>query len=419
MHLKDTMKIKASVPLFMPKPLNEQLTDIAKYFKNELKADIVVPVADRDTDEGPPTASTSDLILTLFSLVENVSLTNRLAQENMVESLLNGILACVLFIEVPEETREKLATMLANKLADISGENGNKFAVVRLRVLSTLFYGLPESSDLRFTPYCRMLELASGCSLLHRVVTDPIKVKEWMKSWKLDDSRVRAVWRILHAALLKAEENTKASRVMVELLKTFTLETAGEAKEEAFQCVRDAIADPYAVSLDHLTHLKPVQGLRGQPIFDLLNVFVAGNVSEYMHFRTKNPDALQKIGLSHDDNLRKIRLLTFLNMSRGQQEIVYAEIAKQLHLDAGETEADKVRKVEEVENFIIEALKTRLISGKMDAAHQRFRVTTCMEPSFSKVKWVELRDGLSVWQQQVRHMKRMLASVTNPDGNLA
>ena len=61
------------------------------------------------------------------------------------------------------------------------------------------------------------------------------------------------------------------------------------------------------------------------------------------------------------------------------------------------------------------ALKTRLISGKIDAAQRRFRVTTCIEPSFSKAKWLELRDGLTQWQAQVRHMKRMVASVTNPD----
>lgn len=61
------------------------------------------------------------------------------------------------------------------------------------------------------------------------------------------------------------------------------------------------------------------------------------------------------------------------------------------------------------------ALKTRLISGKIDAAQRRFRVTTCIEPSFNKAKWLELRQGLGNWQSQVRHMKRMLASVTNPD----
>ncbi|GAV08464.1 hypothetical protein RvY_18147 [Ramazzottius varieornatus] len=389
------MKVKSNVPVFPSKSLNQQLIELAEYFKNELKGDIGVP----DEDDQ------SEMILTIFSLVESSHLALKAPQESQCESLLNGILTCVLCFELPEETREKLIHNFANKLADTSeADGGLKYAGARLKVLSTLFYGMNEDSAVRFTPYCRLVELATASSYLHRVPTDPSKVREWIKAWKLDNSNIRILWRVLHASLMKSGDNTKASRVMVELLKTFSLETANEAKEEAVRCVRDAIADPYAVSLDHLLHLKPVQHLRGQALYQLLEIFVSGNVADYMRFYSQHRDAVDRTDLLHEANLRKIRLLTFLKMCRGHQVITHDEIEKELMLPPAE-----------VEDFLIDALKTRLISGKIDAAQRRFRVTTCVEPSFSKAKWIELRDGLSQWQSQVRHMKRMLATVTNPD----
>lgn len=139
-----------------------QLRDIAAYFKDELKGDIVVPEIDEDQNQ-------SDMILTIFSLVESCHLTNKITQgtknklklnfhqemriwmltitEAVTESVLNGILTCVLCFEVPEETREKLVHNFANKLADLSTlssavnggtpavpDVGNKYVAVRLRV---------------------------------------------------------------------------------------------------------------------------------------------------------------------------------------------------------------------------------------------------------------------------------------------
>ena len=55
--------------------------------------------------------------------------------ESLCESLLNGILTCVLCFELPEETREKLIHNFANKLADTAeADGGLKYAGARLKV---------------------------------------------------------------------------------------------------------------------------------------------------------------------------------------------------------------------------------------------------------------------------------------------
>ena len=143
-----------------------------------------------------------------------------------------------------------------------------------------------------------------------------MQIKEWITSWKLDDTRVRILWRILHASLIKTGEMCAEFKQGMSFFIVFhsklisstglrrrkwwwncwrpsrrTLPVKPRRKPSSTlsvhfsylvhgyfsfstifcwnRCVRDAIGDPYAVSLDHLLHLKPVQHLKGQPIFQV------------------------------------------------------------------------------------------------------------------------------------------------------
>lgn len=52
-----------------------------------------------------------------------------------------------------------------------------------------------------------------------------------------------------------------ASKVMVELLSTYTTENASQAREEAQRCIVASLADPNTFLLDHLLTLQPVKGI--------------------------------------------------------------------------------------------------------------------------------------------------------------
>ena len=70
--------------------------------------------------------------------------------------------------------------------------------------------------------------------------------------------------------LLLNGRSDDASRVMIELLGTYTTENASQAKEEAQRCIVASLADPNTFLMDHLLNLKPVKALEGQPIHQLL-----------------------------------------------------------------------------------------------------------------------------------------------------
>jgi len=89
-----------------------------------------------------------------------------------------------------------------------------------------------------------------------------------------------------------------ASKVMVELLGTYTAENASQAREDAQRCILAALADPNTFLLDPLLALKPVRFLEGELIHDLLSVFVAEKLPSYLHFYQHHKEFVHSLGKS-------------------------------------------------------------------------------------------------------------------------
>lgn len=88
----------------------------------------------------------------------------------------------------------------------------------------------------------------------------------------------------------------QAALVMIELLGTYTDENASQAKADAIRCINSALSDPNTFLLDPLLALKPVGSLKGELIFELLNIFVSENLTAYLEFYKKNKDFVTKQG---------------------------------------------------------------------------------------------------------------------------
>ena len=60
-----------------------------------------------------------------------------------------------------------------------------------------------------------------------------------------------------------------ASKVMIELLGSYTESTASQARDDAQRCIISAIAAPNTYLMDHLLTLKPVKQLEGEKIYEV------------------------------------------------------------------------------------------------------------------------------------------------------
>ena len=140
---------------------------------------------------------------------------------------------------------------------------------------------------------------------------------------------------------------------------TYTTENASQAREETHRCIVASLADPNTFLLDHLLQLKPVKFLEGELIHDLLKIFVSEKLEAYQKFYENHREFVNGLGLKHEDNLNKMKLLTFMQLAETRSEIKFGEI--QHHMQINESE---------VEEFLINVLKTKLVRAKIDQSNQ-------------------------------------------------
>lgn len=83
---------------------------------------------------------------------------------------------------------------------------------------------------------------------------------------------------------------------MIELLSTYTDENASLAKKDARNCIVTALADPNMFLLDPLLSLKPISFLKGDLVYELLNIFIKEKYSKYVSFYQANKDFVSGLG---------------------------------------------------------------------------------------------------------------------------
>merc|ERR1712015_411758 len=174
---------------------------------------------------------------------------------------------------------------------------------------------------------------------------------------------------------------------MVELLKTYTEDTASSAREDAHKCITSALADPTTYLLDHLLSLKPVKFLEGEPIHDLLTIFVTDTLEVYLNFYESHKDFIKSIGLDHERNIQKMRILSLISLATQNSELAFSQIAQQLHIP----ETD-------VEEYVIQGVKTKLLAGRMDQTNRKLFITSATHRTFSRTQWQQVRSVLASWR---------------------
>ena len=250
-----------------------------------------------------------------------------------------------------------------------------------------------------------MLKMTSLTGQVFAVYEDVNKLKQWFPARVVGTEKLQHVLRAVHEALLAQRLTQEASHVMIELLSTYTEENAGLARDDAHKCIVASLQDQNSFLMDHLLALKPVKFLEGEPIHDLLTIFVADKLTSYIKFYNARREFVESLGLSHEQNLQKMRLLTFMQMAETRGEISFDQIQADLQLNADQVEA-----------FVIDVLRTRLVKAKVDQVQRRVLVSATMHRTFGRPQWQTLRDTLNKWAinlAQVQHTVTAALHATN------
>ncbi|XP_057366342.1 eukaryotic translation initiation factor 3 subunit M-like [Daphnia carinata] len=374
-----------SLPAFIDLTVEEQATELCSYFK-------ALGASNVDDDQN------SDL----SNIVAVADLCFKEGNEGEAEGILNSIVSMVILL--PNEKAEPIITTFCQKLAK---PPSNKLGLICLRVLSVLFHGLDPVSSTRYTVYHTLVKVAGQVEQIKSVFTDLDKMRAQLGPCKPNNEQMQKLLRILHEALLNSRESELASKVMVELLSTYTTENASQAREEAQRCIVASLADPNTFLLDHLLTLQPVKVLEGALLHDLLTVFVTEKLSAYLKFYEEKKDFVEGLGLKHEQNLRKMRILTFMQLAENSVELPFETLEKQLQL----TE-------DQVEEFVLQVLKTKLVRARMDQLNKKVLVSSTMHRTFGKQHWQQLRELLTTWRTQLRQVKDSMLTIVNEQAEL-
>ncbi|XP_014355742.2 eukaryotic translation initiation factor 3 subunit M [Papilio machaon] len=367
--------------IFMDISLEDQAQELRKYFKS-LGAEI--------SEEKSPKGIEDDL----HKIVGVCDVCLKETNENEIEAILNSIVS--IMVSIPLERGENLIVAFSQRLGKSPGP---KVGLIALQSLWRLYNNLEANSPLRYHVYYHVIELAARVGAVKDVFSGVEHLKKEFSSCPPSNEQMQKLYRLLHQ-VLKDHNSELASKVMIELLGTYTDENASYAREDAIKCIVTALADPNTFLLDPLLSLKPVRFLEGELIYDLLTIFVSEKLSSYLTFYQNHKEFVQSQGLNHEQNVKKMRILSFMQMAESNPEITFDEMITELQIDEKNVEA-----------FIIEVLKTKLVRARMDQAARTVRVTSTMHRTFGPAQWQQLRSVLLAWRANVHQAHESMKSV--------
>ena len=329
-----------------------------------------------------PPAPTDTYVTDLSQIISVCDIIFKVDKEQEVEMVLNSIVSVLLLVD---STQSEASALIASFCEQLAKAPTQRLAAISFRVLQNLFNGLSANVQLRYRVYLTLVRLCTHSGHIRLIYSNLPQIKKWFPVESIGADKIQSLIRMLHQILMDAKQPEMASKVMVELLTTYTEDNASQAREDAHKCIVSAIADPHTFLMDYLLTLKPVKFLEGESIHELLTIFVTENLAAYMDFYKQNANLItDTLGLSHEANMQKMRLLTFMQMAETKKEIPYTDIQKELQLAP-----------EQVELFVIDVMKTKLVKAHIDNANRKVIVSCTMHRTFGRAQWQQLRETLN------------------------
>jgi translation initiation factor 3 subunit M len=114
-----------------------------------------------------------------------------------------------------------------------------------------------------------------------------------------------------------ALNRTDAQKYLLKYLETFSQEDFSKLnlKKDVIRAIVEAIKHEDIFNFEGLLRLKAVEHLKGEKIYDLLQIFLREDLNKYHKFAKDNASVLKNLGLSNEECVRKMRLLSIVSLA--------------------------------------------------------------------------------------------------------
>lgn len=179
-----------------------------------------------------------------------------------------------------------------------------------------------------------------------------------------------------------------------------TAESAAQ-KATATRAIVESIALPEVLNFENLLKIEAIQNLKSEKVYELLSVFMSGNVQDYRGLVAKNGGLLKDLGLEEEETLRKIRLLSLASLGSENltRELSYQEIAKALEVEEGD-----------VELWVIDVIRAGLVEAKLNQVSKLVIISRSIYRTFGNAQWQQLSQRLNGWKQSLADILQVIAN---------
>ncbi|CAB4423627.1 unnamed protein product [Rhizophagus irregularis] len=380
--------------VFTEGPLEAQASEFASYV-SKLKGE--------PEEKGPFIIETRNLlkdkkfeqVFQLFAKSTSVLLE---APEKEFEAIFNLLIA-ILKSASPDTHPTLIKSSIESLVA-----NQNDKAIQKLKVLQNLYNTLEYASPLRYDVFLTILDIAAKNDEIDTLLLQLSRLDTWVKEWAISTNQIRELYMTVSNRLKEAGELKLSHDFLLKHLATYSSsDDLSTAKPAVIRAVTEAIQLPEILSFEDILELHvAIQCLKSEEkLFDLLKVFLNGNLKEYKAYVDKNPDDVEKFGLSIEDNTRKIRLLTLASLASENvsREISYETIAKALEIEESE-----------VEMWTIDVIRANLIEAKINQVKKTILVNRSTYRTFTMEQWKQLSAKLEGWKKSLVDILQVIAN---------
>ncbi|CAI5979600.1 unnamed protein product [Closterium sp. NIES-64] len=386
----------------------------------------------------------ADLVSLLLTSAETVLAKG---SEKDVEGAFTFIASLIPKADAKEQV-EALASQLASKLLMAPADK----PALKLKILVFLYNALVACPRARYVVFAAALRLALAAKQ-HELMLPLARLfssacfREW--GGAVDKEELKELYLALGALLQDTKGGAKdASAFTIKYLSLFTAAEAAAspaAQQAAAQAAIDFIRTPDAFQSD-LLDLPAVQHLASipehAPLHALLCVFLKERLPQFHAFVQANPTALETYGLSHDECEAKMRLLSLAALASDSFAAAASAAAAASGAGAASSAASPTAAAggsggaaaagggafavgeiryallqdtlqvaeEEVEQWVVRAIAAKVVDARMDQQRRVVVVTRSTQRVFGLPQWVELRNRLAMWKENISNVSRVAQS---------
>jgi len=314
-----------------------------------------------------------------------------------------------------DKVRAEEASGLAAALADavektqMEGEAKENMSTRRITLLSVL-YNMRVDGRSKCTLLTKMFRLAIpsmlaedkplGSLLLEESEAGSLRLTALVDGWNITAEDRRELFKAVASSIPGQLQRQRFRLLLIEGY-TDVSETDADGLAAAKDAAVGAIQDPVSLFMQQRSMLSmpAIRALSNSDdtkvLHGLLTVFQEGKLEDYFSFVKANggdDKVLAPWGLSSEDCVRHMRILSMCSLAVEHEEIPYSSIAQTLQLPSEK----------EVESWVIAAVSSGLLAAKMDQLQQKVMVERSVVRRFDMDQWKALQSQLNLWKQNLK-----------------